>query len=78
MAACCIKNRLLRCLLGTVDRLYEKLAGKFYGAMEAVGEALKATPKTSSTVENLDSHLRNYLFLRRNLGDSYLSTLQFF
>ena len=46
--------------------------------MEAVGEALKETPRASSMVENLNSRLRNYFFLRRNLGDSYLSTLQFF
>lgn len=29
-------------------------------------------------VENLNSRLRNYFFLRRSLSDSYLSLLQFF
>ena len=29
-------------------------------------------------VENLNSRLRNYFFLRRSLGDNYLSLLQFF
>ena len=29
-------------------------------------------------VENLNSRLRNYFFLRRSLGDSYLSLLQFY
>ena len=29
-------------------------------------------------VENLNSRLRNYFFLRRNLGESYLGTLRFF
>jgi len=29
-------------------------------------------------VENLNSRLRNYFTLRRHLGDSYLSLLQFF
>ena len=46
--------------------------------MQAVDEALKQTPRASSMVENLNSRLRNYFFLRRSLGDSYLSLLQFF
>jgi len=46
--------------------------------MEAVGKALKETPRASSMVENLNSRLRNYFFLRRSLGAPYLSTLQFF
>ena len=29
-------------------------------------------------VENLNSRLRNYFFLRRSLGDDYLNLLQFF
>ena len=46
--------------------------------MEAVSEALKQTPRASSLVENLNSRLRNYFFLRKSLNDSYLSLLQFF
>ena len=46
--------------------------------MAAVGEALKETPRVSSLVENLNSRLRNYFFLRPGLGDSYLSLLQYF
>ena len=46
--------------------------------MEAVGDALKQTPRASSLVENLNSRLRNYFFLRRTLGESYLGLLQFF
>jgi hypothetical protein len=46
--------------------------------MQAVGEVLKHTPRASSMVENLNSRLRNYFFLRRSLGNSYLSLLQFF
>ena len=60
------------------NQLHRQLSGKFYEVMEAVGEALKETPRASSLVENLNSRLRNYFFLRRSLGDSYLSTLQFF
>ena len=46
--------------------------------MQAVAEALKQTPRASAMVENLNSRLRNYFFLRRSLGDSYLSLLQYF
>ncbi|MFK8186609.1 MAG: hypothetical protein AB8B99_24795 [Phormidesmis sp.] len=60
------------------NRLHRKLSSKFYGLMEAVGEALKQTPRASSLVENLNSRLRNYFFLRRSLGDDYLSLLRFF
>ena len=46
--------------------------------MAAVEKALKETPRASSMVENLNSRLRNYFFLRRSLGDDYLSLLQLF
>jgi hypothetical protein len=39
---------------------------------------LDDTPRSSSMVENLNSRLRRYFFLRRHLGDAYLSLLQFF
>lgn len=45
--------------------------------MKAVGKALQQTPRASSMIENLNSRLRNYFFLRWSLGDSYLSLLQF-
>ncbi|MEM9093283.1 MAG: hypothetical protein AAGC93_31730 [Cyanobacteria bacterium P01_F01_bin.53] len=57
---------------------YSQTSGKFYGLLEAVGEAFKQTPRASSLVENLNSRLRNYFFLRRRVGDSYLGLLQFF
>ena len=60
------------------NQLHSRLSGKFYGVMKAVGKALEETPRASSMVENLNSRLRNYFFLRRSLGDDYLSTLQFF
>jgi len=59
------------------NQLHSQLSGKFRGVMEAVDEALKETPRASSMVENLNSRLRNYFFLRRSLGDNYLSLLQF-
>ncbi|MGB3298272.1 MAG: hypothetical protein WBA76_08370 [Phormidesmis sp.] len=60
------------------NQLHSKLSVKFYKVMEAVGEALQQTPRASSLVENLNSRLRNYFFLRRSLEESYLSLLQFF
>lgn len=58
--------------------LHSQLSGKFHGVMTAVGKALEQTPRASSMVENLNSRLRNYFFLRRSLGDDYLSLLRFF
>jgi hypothetical protein len=60
------------------NQLHSQLSSKFHGVMEAVGKALEETPRASSMVENLNSRLRNYFFLRRSLGDDYLSLLQFF
>ena len=60
------------------NQLNSQLSSKFHGVMEAVGQALKETPRACSMVENLNSRLRNYFFLRRSLGGSYLNLLQFF
>ena len=59
-------------------QLHAQLSHRFYDVMEAVIDALKHTPRASSLVENLNSRLRNYFFLRRQLGDNYLNLLQFF
>ncbi|MEL7225677.1 MAG: hypothetical protein AAF810_07125 [Cyanobacteria bacterium P01_D01_bin.36] len=60
------------------NQLHTQLSAKFYDVMQAVDEALKHTPRASSMVENLNSRLRNYFFLRKSLGDDYLNLLQFF
>lgn len=60
------------------NQLHSQLSGQFHGVMKAVAKALKQTPRASSLVENLNSRLRNYFFLRKSLNDSYLSLLQFF
>lgn len=60
------------------NQLHSEIPGKFHWLMEAVLEALKETPRASSLVENLNSRLRNYFFLRRSLGEPYLELLQFF
>jgi hypothetical protein len=60
------------------NQLHHLLPGKFHLLMKAVTEAMKQTPRTSSLVENLNSRLRNYFFLRRQLGPQYLDLLRFF
>ena len=60
------------------NQLHRELSGKLHLLMEAVGDALNQTPRASSLVENLNSRLRNYFFLRKQLGPSYLNLLQFF
>lgn len=60
------------------NQLHRELSGKFHRLMEAVAESLEQIPRASSLVENLNSRLRNYFFLRKQLGPSYLNLLQFF
>ncbi|MGI8932433.1 MAG: hypothetical protein ACR2FS_00010 [Phormidesmis sp.] len=60
------------------NQLHQKLSGQFHPVYEAVQAAMKQTPRASSMVENLNSRLRNYFFLRKQLGPDYLSLLQFF
>jgi hypothetical protein len=54
------------------------LRGRFYDLKEAVAAVARRTVRASSVVENLNSRLRNYFFLRRHLGPDYLHLLQFF
>ncbi|MGC1219079.1 MAG: hypothetical protein WA883_16520 [Phormidesmis sp.] len=60
------------------NQLQQKLSGQFHQLYEAVKAAVKQTPRASSMVENLNSRLRNYFFLRKQLGPNYLNLLQFF
>ena len=58
--------------------LRQQLRGRFYELSEAVAAMAQRTVRASSVVENLNSRLRNYFFLRRHLGPDYLQLLQFF
>ncbi len=60
------------------NHLYKQLSEKFLQVKSAVEEAMKSTPRASSLVENLNSRLRNYFFLRKHLGSDYLELLRFF
>ena len=59
-------------------RLRSELGNKCHAVFESVMQAMEQTPRCSSMVENLNSRLRNYFTLRRNVGGEYLSLLQFF
>jgi hypothetical protein len=54
------------------------LRGRSWEVCQAVSELRESTVRASSLVENLNSRLRSYFFLRRQLGAEYLSLLQFF
>jgi hypothetical protein len=58
--------------------LRQQLRGRFYELTEAVAAVARGTVRASSVVENLNSRLRNYFFLRRQLGPDYLHLLQYF
>mgnify|MGYP001554529155 CR=1 FL=1 len=60
------------------NHLYQQLSEKFLPVKEAVEKAMKSTPRASSLVENLNSRLRNYFFLRKHLKSDYLDLLRFF
>ena len=60
------------------NQLYKLLSDKFLPVKEAVELAMKSTPRASSLVENLNSRVRNYFFLRKQLGSDYLDLLRFF
>jgi hypothetical protein len=54
------------------------LRGRFYPIEQAVRDLSKRVVRASSIIENINSRLRNYFFLRRELGSGYLELLQFF
>jgi hypothetical protein len=61
-----------------VAALRETLRGRYHGVCAAVQELSDRVVRASSMVENLNSRLRSYFFLRRQLGNDYLTLLQFF
>ena len=56
-------------------------ARRYEGVITECGRRAGASDRVvraSSLVENLNSRLRSYFFLRRQLGKDYLTLLQFF
>ena len=60
------------------NRLRARMGGLCHAVFDAVAQAMAQTARSSALVENLNSRLRNYFTLRRQLGGSYLDLLQFF
>lgn len=58
--------------------LRQQLRDRYHGLSVAVTEVAARVVRASSVAENLNSRLRGYFFLRRELGSGYLSLLQFF
>ncbi len=58
--------------------LRHQLKGRFAAVQREVRRVIEQTPRASSIIENFNSRLRNYFFLRRDLGDGYLDLLRFF
>jgi len=59
-------------------QLRQTLGKLYYWIETAVIEAVSDIPRASSLVENLNSRLRNYFFLRRHISNDYLDLLRFF
>lgn len=58
--------------------LRKQLGHAFYPVQQAIQQIIASTYRASSVVENLNSRLRNYFFLRKHLGNDYLDLLRFF
>ena len=56
----------------------QQLGARSYGLSEAVQALAAQVVRSSSLVENVNSRLRSYFFLRRQLGPDYLELLRFF
>jgi hypothetical protein len=63
---------------GREAALRETLRERYHGVCADVQELSHQVVRASSLVENLNSRLRTYFFLRRQLGTDYLTLLQFF
>jgi hypothetical protein len=59
-------------------RLRQKLGKTFHAVQSEVRRIMAQTPRASSIVENYNSRLRGYFFLRRQIGHGYLDLLRFF
>jgi hypothetical protein len=58
--------------------LRQRLRGRYDGLSRVMAAVAADVVRASSVAENLNSRLRGYFFLRRELGSAYLSLLQFF
>ena len=54
------------------------LGERYFPLIQTLEALRRRTVRASSVVENLNSRLRDYFFLRQTLGNDYLALLQFF
>lgn len=59
-------------------KLWSQLGGKYAPLRAEVEKLALGVVRASSVIENLNSRLRNYFFLRKHLGSGYLKLLQFY
>ena len=72
-----LERRAYKCINACQD-IQAKLGHNYHQIEQSVLEAMSEIPRASSLVENLNSRLRNYFFLRRHIGDDYLDLLRLF
>ena len=58
--------------------LRQRLGDRFHARPIAVAHLADHTVRASSVVENINSRLRNYFFLRRHLNGEYLNLVRFY
>jgi len=58
--------------------LHEQLGARYHELSQMVEALREAVVRASSVVENVNSRLRNYFFLRKAVGQGYLELLRFF
>jgi hypothetical protein len=58
--------------------LWKQLGSNYARLRVQIERLAAAVVRASSVVENLNSRLRNYLFLRKQMGSDYLKLLQFY
>jgi len=58
--------------------LYRQLGGRVHELRAALAAVVRGTVRASALVENFNSRLRNYFFLRRQVGPDYLHLLRFY
>ena len=62
----------------TATALHQRLHDRFFPLQQALAALRHRFHRASSLVENLNSRLRNYFFLRRQIGPAYLDLLRVF
>jgi hypothetical protein len=59
-------------------KIRDQLRDRFYNISKAIKDVIGSVIRASSIIENLNSRLRNYFFLRKKFSQSSLDLLRFF